>query len=599
MIPVMSARFTGSPLLPVALRHGITSGRGCGFILDVGAQRPFGNDVLLSVATRKIRSRLPGDRVGNHGALLPFRAEPRRIQMKRPPEVLRGAVTASRERLWAIGSQSERTLMLGTILLASVISAATAYALSQWYAVDVFSTLLVVPGDCWLDWGMNIGRHCFSDYAMVAAAGIQPNPADYLISLPADYQPTAVAAWAPARIPYAIFGLPSHWLGAPRLGLICYLVALTMAVISPAIWAARGARGLERVVIFVTLGAAAIPAWGVIDRGNSTGFVVPIALAYFVALSRQRWGLATITVILAVLVKPQFVVLGVVLLAARQWRGGGIGITGVVVSNIAAFLLWPRGFPGTIAQSIHGIIKFNSSFGGLRDPRNVSFGKALLLIPDSIKNYQSGKIPEGFLTGPRTQIGFAVLVIVVVAVLALGRRIPPVMVGIVLLATATFSPADVAFYYLVFVLPIAALVARDPNGPPGAGIFDQLAAHGDRRRAVGVCVSLAVALSIVNVAVPGQPFYVPLYGQLGAKGVVGTTPLVFTTVTWAPFLWLVTCVVIIVSYARKPARPHDSHNGPTRESDQDTAASTTSCLPNPVEESSPRGPGPICQNYTP
>lgn len=76
---------------------------------------------------------------------------------------------------------------------------------------------------------------------------------------------------------------------------------------------------------------------GVIDRGNSTGFVVPIALAYFVALSRQRWGLATITVILAVLVKPQFVVLGVVLLAARQWRWAGIGITGVVVSNIAAF----------------------------------------------------------------------------------------------------------------------------------------------------------------------------------------------------------------------------------------------------------------------
>lgn len=85
-------------------------------------------------------------------------------------------MTASRERLWAIGSQSERTLMLGTILLASVISAATAYALSQWYAVDVFSTLLVVPGDCWLDWGMNIGRHCFSDYAMVAAAGFNPIP---------------------------------------------------------------------------------------------------------------------------------------------------------------------------------------------------------------------------------------------------------------------------------------------------------------------------------------------------------------------------------------------------------------------------------------
>ncbi len=56
---------------------------------------------------------------------------------------------------------------------------------------------------------------------------------------------------------------------------LIYLVVLTMAVISPAIWAARG--GLERGHLRDT-GAAAIPAWGHRDRGNSTGFVVPIAL---------------------------------------------------------------------------------------------------------------------------------------------------------------------------------------------------------------------------------------------------------------------------------------------------------------------------------
>jgi hypothetical protein len=43
--------------------------------------------------------------------------------------------------------------------------------------------------------------------------------------------------------------------------------------------------------------------------------------------------------------------------------------------------------------------------------------------------------------GPRSLIGYAVLVLVVVSILALGRRIPPVMVGIALLPTAFLFPA--------------------------------------------------------------------------------------------------------------------------------------------------------------
>ena len=40
-------------------------------------------------------------------------------------------------------------------------------------------------------------------------------------------------------------------------------------------------------------------------------------------------------------------------------------------------------------------------------------------------------------------------------------------------------------------------------------------------------------------------------------GVIGTTPIVPTTVSLAPLLWLVACAAIIVSYARRPA-PHSS-----------------------------------------
>jgi hypothetical protein len=514
------------------------------------------------------------------------------MRMNRPLAVLRGGVIAIRERLLAVTCQSARTVMLDTILLASAVSAVTGYVLAQCFSVDVLSSLLYSPQDCWLDWGMNIGRHCFGDYAMVVDPGIRPNPWEpYPLLLPPDYQPLQTQLPAAAMMPNLLFGLPAKWLGAPRLGLIGYLLALTIAVVSPAVWGARGARGLERVVVFVALSAAAIPAWAVIDRGNAVGFVAPIALVFLVALCRRRWGLVTIMVVLAALLKPPFAVLAVALLAARQWRWGGLAVVGMGLSHLAAYLLWPRDFPRTITQSIHNLFHYGSWFPALVDPSNVSFGRALLLIPDAVKAYQTGgKIPDGFLAGPRSVIGYAILVLVVVSVLALGRRIPPVMVGIVLLAIAALFPPQVHYYYLVFVLPVAALVVRNPDGPPGAGIFDSLATLGGRRRAVGICVSLAAALTIAQVAIPALLVREPIFGQLGARGVIGTTLIVSTTAPLTPTLWLVACAVITVSYARRPALPHGSDQGLAREGAPDPAVSTASCTYELKAESSPQGP---------
>jgi hypothetical protein len=264
--------------------------------------------------------------------------------------------------------------------------------------------------------------------------------------------------------------------------------------------------------------------------------------------------LVAIMVVLAALIKPQFAILAVALFAARQWRLGGIALGGVVIFNVAAYLLWPRDFPNTIAQSIHNAIHHGSP--NLRVAlNNSSFGKGLLFIPDTIAMQKSGNVPGGFLDGPRSLIGYVVLVVVVVCVLALGRRIPPVMVGIALLATASLFP-DLSYrYYLVFVLPVAALVARDPDGPPGSGIFDRLGILGDRRRAVGICVAVAAALSIAQIALPGplSHAWIMVAGRLGVTEIVGTTSVVPTTAGLAPLLWLVTCVAIIVSYARRPA----------------------------------------------
>jgi hypothetical protein len=423
--------------------------------------------------------------------------------------------------------------MLGTILMASAVSGAVYCVLTQYFSVDVLSSLAFLPNDCFPNWAMKVGRHCFNDYGMFALVGVLPNP----------WEPYRTAYPAGGLVPLMIFAGPAAWLHAPRLGLFGYLLALAIAVLTPAVWAARGARGLERVVVFVALGAAAIPAWMTIDRGNSVGFVVPIALVFLVALCRRRWGLVTIMVVLAALVKPQFAVLGVALFAFRQWRMGGIAVAGVVISNLAAYLLWPRDFPDTIAQSIDYASAYNSSFPMLVGINNVSFANGVLLIPDHIMRLKVGYVPNGFLAGPRLLIGSAVLVVVVGCLLALGRRIHPVMAGIALLTTASLFPAMTGRYYLVFALPVAALVAREPDGPPGSGIFDRLRTLGDGRRVVGICVSLAAALTIAQIALPGGP-----------QEMAGDTRVIATTVLLAPFLWLVACAAIIVSYARRPAR---------------------------------------------
>jgi len=145
------------------------------------------------------------------------------------------------------------------------------------------------------------------------------------------------------------------------------------------------------------------------------------------------------------------------------------------------------------------------------------------------------------------------------------------MVGIVLLATASLFPALNNPYYLVFVLPVAALVARDPDGPPGTGIFDRPEAIGGRRHAVGVCVSLAAALCITQIALRGPPLRAEIAGQMGVE----TSALVLTTMIFAPFLWLVACAVIIVSYARRPALSRRGDQGSAREVSPEAAASTS------------------------
>ena len=369
-----------------------------------------------------------------------------------------------------VGGVTERTVLLGMVLLLSAASSAIVFVLTQYFGTPAFSSLVFQPLDCRAGgWQPVLGQHCFADYGWSVKLRMRPNPWDGFTLYTGDINDYSAAA----LMPPLLFAVLAGWLHAPSVGVLTYVLVLAIAVLFPAAWAARGACGLERVVVFVACGAAALPAWAAIDPANSVGFIAPIGLAFLVALCRQRWGIVTIAVVTAALVKPQFVVLVVVLFAARRWRLGGIAVAAAVLLNTIAYLAWPKDFPDTILQSIRNVFSHGIfNMGTIEEHWNRSFARGLLVLPDYIAALNArGDVPEDFLTKPPSLIGYAVLVVTVACVLILGRRIPPVMVGIVLLAVTSLFPTFTYSYYLVFVIPIAALVARDPDGPAGRGIL--------------------------------------------------------------------------------------------------------------------------------
>ena len=466
--------------------------------------------------------------------------------------LVKGSIAWARDQARAVTGAPERELVLGGVLVFTGISAVIGFVLTQYLGIDVLSSVVSTPYDCWIHTDVHVGRHCFSDYSMAMGQALRPDPwAPYPVVNFNTRNWVGNPYSAAALVPHAFFGEVGRAWGSSMAGLAAYELVLTAALLAPAVWAARGARGLEKVVVFLALGVMAVPMWIVIDRANSMGFAVPVFLAFLVALCRQRWGLVVVLVVLASLIKPQFLLLGLVLPAARQWKmSASAAVLGIIV-NLGAYLLWPRHFPATVLESIRGSMSYGASFEALVGGFNVSFQKGVFTISDALAAMaHGGRVPDGFLAHPRIVVGWVVLATVAAAVLALGRRIPPVMAGIILIATASLFPPVTFRYYLAFALPVAALMVRSPNASPGIGLFGRLAELGDRRRAVGVCVSIACVLTFVILPVPGHSTREPIRGlPIGELGV----PQVLTTASVIPVSWLVAITVILVSYARRPA----------------------------------------------
>lgn len=355
--------------------------------------------------------------------------------------------------------------------------------------------LSFAAADGWCNPDQAVADHCFGDFALVDhlfQAGGDPwnDPATaYLASWPA-------TAWFPALWMRQLGQLT----GVPLLGTVAFLVIAVASMLVPAIWLAarqRPHRWLGTILAVATTTACLTS----FDRGNPVVFTVPLLLAAALAFTRERWLLFALLVAGACLLKPQLVLLFVLLLTRKRFRYALIGGATAAAGTVLGFLCFPQYFPANLLGWLKSIQQRAGDYQSLDTvfPYNISVGRSALTLLDCV-NFRGWTSATTQAWVPTTLSSaswvFTVVILAVVAVTiwVLGPRLAPAHAFTLAVLAAVFTSGTVYLYYLAFLLPSLVLSFA------GFGEPDQ---PGALRRSVWL---LSLLMAPILIAVPAQWF---------------------------------------------------------------------------------------------
>ena len=462
---------------------------------------------------------------------------------------LGAALRSQRERAWArlaaIGPS--RWLMIAVLALDALL-VLSAFVGSHYFGIDVASTIAYPPvdGHCMVQ-SEGIGNHCFSDYTIFSKLALSLNPW-------ANDQGIFVNYLAGGLLPHLIFGSLAHLVGSARIGLVAYMIVLTAAVVTPAIWA-TWRRSMENKILTVSLfGILSVAGLAVIDRGNTVAFAIPAMLLFVVGLARDRPMMVAVSIVWATLVKPQYVLLVVAVLTLRKWKTAFVALAGVVVSNSLAYLLWPASFPATLLQSLKNAATFGGTyFGSITEERaqTVSFARGVFGVEKGLAQLL-GIQDQSWFVSVAAMGGLVIAIALLVLLFFAGRAMPAALLGCLVLAISSMVLTTSYSYYSVFALPIAAVVFRNPitagdqSGREFSGVLDRVS------RSRGQ--SLAIALIVVSLALTVSRVILPVVSTLYDDQLQTSTTLV-------PIVWAIAVVVTALAFSSNGQRNLVPRNG--------------------------------------
>ena len=359
-------------------------------------------------------------------------------------------------------------LSLGTLIALPAI-----WVSSQYFEKDVAAPLSYMARDGWCEVGVspNAGIHCFGDYASQALTaehdfGIGdrdftkgPYPSDPKAAYNSLYPPIG-------QFPHVVSDLLREGFAGRQPAFYAYFAFLLLAVLSPAIWLGwLWRRSALLLIPLVVIGIATLPVIAVLDRANSAGFIVPLLLAFVLFLRRDPPWLSPAMAVGAALIRPQFALLLLALLALGRWRSAVASAFAIVGITVVSFALTAGGLVPSLSSWWTNLTQFQGGTGDIRlpAPANISMARSVVGVAQWVQNVPGplGSIGDWLVPAIYRYplIPTACLVVVTAVVFSLCRRtIPRSVVIVIPLALAAMASTVSPAYYLTFALVIAAMI---------------------------------------------------------------------------------------------------------------------------------------------
>ena len=333
-----------------------------------------------------------------------------------------------------------------------------------------------------------VGLHCFGDFHDIRKQLELPIIWDGTLN---PYPPTGLLPSLLVKPIESLFGV--------RVSLFFFIALLFFAVATPAMYIVTTSTRTRRLYIrFACFVLFSQPVFFPLDRGNGSGFIVPLMMLYAVKLNRKPNWYATLAIAGAAAIRPQFALLAVGLLAFGQIKHFLASIFATLSMIFIPFIFWPGNHRTNLAMWFHNITSYSS--GAKTDvagkyPVNLSMRS----VADHLDAFLKNSISSGF-QNYYVLISLIVLAAITCALFACRKTNAKSLVLIVSLSLPCLMPETSFGYYSMFTLVLASLIFSD------ASFFSSTANRNAIRISEPNAIHQWFIISAVAIAVAPIPF---------------------------------------------------------------------------------------------
>jgi hypothetical protein len=329
-----------------------------------------------------------------------------------------------------------------TILSGILLSSYLRYPISEGISYQVNDA-----GETCLPRTEGIGEHCFSDfYLPMRLANLNSPWNDSNVP----YPPIGLAIFRPFSYINEFF--PGHF------ALLSYLLLVLTTITGTVVYLAKKLNLSGRVssLLFMVFLSSA-PIITTIDRGNNVFLVLPMLFYMALSLQIEKRKKLLIAGVIIVLIKPQFVLLGLFFLVLKEWKNLLTWLASVSLGLLGSFIFYPKGALSNFLHWAYHLLLFQEyrPYGELY-PVNISLNS---FIESSLKFF-SLEIDRLFIS-----VGVSSLLIVVLISLSRNAHLRSHLETFLLIVVIPIIFIGTSFHYylIVLLIPLAFLISQSFN----------------------------------------------------------------------------------------------------------------------------------------